>query len=134
MKKFENYRNNLRILATAKEQDLNNEFIVGGIIDKFYIQFELGWKVLKELLAYEGVAAAKNGSPREIIKEAYQFYTCIDEDVWLDMLAQRNNSAHIYNALIARELTNKIILDFVPAFQALESSIESRYKDILETL
>jgi len=134
MKKFENYRNNLRILATAKEQDLNNEFIVGGIIDKFYIQFELGWKVLKELLAYEGVAAAKNGSPREIIKEAYRFYTCIDEDVWLDMLAQRNNSAHIYNALIARELTNKIILDFVPAFQALESSIESRYKDILDTL
>ena len=134
MKKFENYRNNLRILATAKEQDLSNEFIVGGIIDKFYIQFELGWKVLKELLVYEGVAAAKNGSPREIIKEAYQFYTCIDEDVWLDMLAQRNNSAHIYNAAAARELTDKIIRNFVPAFLALESSIESRYKDILDTL
>ena len=134
MKKFENYKNNLRVLATAGEQDLNNEFIVGGIIDKFYIQFEMGWKVLKELLAYEGIAAAKNGSPREIIKEAYRFYTCIDEDVWLDMLAQRNNSAHIYNVSIARELTNKIILNFVPAFQALESSIESRYKDILDTL
>ena len=134
MKKFENYKSNLCVLATAGEQDLNNEFIVGGIIDKFYIQFELGWKVLKELLVYEGVAAAKNGSPREIIKEAYQFYTCIDEDVWLDMLAQRNNSAHIYNAAAARELTEKIICNFVPAFLALESSIESQYKDILDTL
>lgn len=134
MKKFENYKNNLCVLATAGEQDLNNEFIVGGIIDKFYIQFELGWKVLKELLAYEGVAAAKNGSPREIIKEAYQFYTCIDEDVWLDMLAQRNNSAHIYNAAAAKELTDKVICSFVPAFQALESSIESRYGNILDTL
>ena len=134
MRKFENYKSNLRVLATAGEQDLNNEFIVGGIIDKFYIQFELGWKVLKELLAYEGVAAAKNGSPREIIKEAYQFYTCIDEDVWLDMLAQRNNSAHMYNAAVARELTDKVICSFVPAFQALESSIESRYRVILDKL
>ncbi|MBR4907697.1 MAG: HI0074 family nucleotidyltransferase substrate-binding subunit [Acidaminococcaceae bacterium] len=134
MRKFENYKSNLRVLATAGEQDLNNEFIVGGIIDKFYIQFELGWKVLKELLAYEGVAAAKNGSPREIIKEAYRFYSCIDEDAWLDMLAQRNNSAHIYNAVAARELADKIIGKFVPAFQALESSIESQYRDILDTL
>lgn len=56
----------------AKDRDTGNEFIISGIIDRFFIQFELGWKVLKELLSYEGVAAAKNGSPREIIKEALQ--------------------------------------------------------------
>ena len=72
MKKFENYVSNLNILETAHKQDLSNEFIIGGVIDKFFIQFELGWKVLKELLIYEGVAAAKSGSPREIIKEAYK--------------------------------------------------------------
>ena len=38
----------------------------GGIIDKFYIQFELSWKVLKELLILEGVAEAKAGSPKDI--------------------------------------------------------------------
>ena len=54
MKKFDNYQSNLRVLETAKEQDLDNEFIVSGIIDKFFVQFELGWKVLKELLTYEG--------------------------------------------------------------------------------
>ena len=37
------------------EQDLTNEFIIGGIIVKFSLQFELGRKVLKELLRYEGV-------------------------------------------------------------------------------
>lgn len=36
----------------------------GGIIDKFYIQFELSWKVLNLIL--EGVAEAKTGSPRDI--------------------------------------------------------------------
>ena len=32
------------------------------------LQFELGWKVLKELLRYEGANQAATGSPREIIK------------------------------------------------------------------
>ena len=47
MKKFDNYKRNLAVLSRAGEQDLSNEFIIGGIIDKFSLQFELGWKVLK---------------------------------------------------------------------------------------
>lgn len=34
MKKFDNYVSNLRVLSTAKYEDLQNEFIVSGIIDK----------------------------------------------------------------------------------------------------
>ena len=48
MKKFVNYKSNLAVLSRAGEQDLTNEFIIGGIIVKFSLQFELGWKVLKE--------------------------------------------------------------------------------------
>ena len=50
MKKFEQYVSHLAVLSRAKNEDIANEFIMSGIIDKFYIQFELGWKVLKELL------------------------------------------------------------------------------------
>ena len=131
MKKFDNYKRNLKVLETAEKQDLSNEFIIGGIIDKFSVQFELGWKVLKELLIYEGVTAAKSGSPREIIKEAYRFYSCIEESVWLDMLAQRNNTAHVYDEAAARKLADDIIYRFVPAFQALQVSIENRYGEEL---
>lgn len=35
MKKFDNYCRNLRVLETAKDQDLFNEFVVSGVIDKF---------------------------------------------------------------------------------------------------
>ncbi|MBO5570613.1 MAG: nucleotidyltransferase substrate binding protein [Oscillospiraceae bacterium] len=134
MKKFDNYQSNLRVLETAKGQDLANEFIVSGIIDKFFVQFELGWKVLKELLTYEGVASAGSGSPREIIKQAYRFYPCIEEDVWLSMLAQRNSLTHIYDAQAARRLMETIIRDYIPAFQKLEDSILRRYGELLETL
>ena len=44
MKKFDQYVRHLRILSRAFDEDLTNDFIVSGIIDKYYIQFELGWK------------------------------------------------------------------------------------------
>ena len=71
MKKFEQYSRHLQVFCRAEQEDITNEFIISGIIDKFYIQFELGWKVLKELLRYEGANQAATGSPREIIKTAY---------------------------------------------------------------
>ena len=78
MKKLENYVSHLRVLQQANQEDLDNEFIISGIIDKFSIQFELGWKLLKQLLAYEGSAASATGSPRGIIKEAYAVYPFFD--------------------------------------------------------
>ncbi|MBP3610654.1 MAG: hypothetical protein J6J42_10000 [Lachnospiraceae bacterium] len=48
MKKFDIFCSNLAVLSNAYAENLENEFIISGIIDKFFIQFELGWKVLKE--------------------------------------------------------------------------------------
>ena len=134
MKKFDHFCSNLSVLETASEQDLSNEFIISGIIDKFFIQFELGWKVLKELLLYEGAAAARNGCPREIIKEAYKYYPCMEEDIWISMFSQRNSMAHLYDGEAARKLTETIIAVYIPAFQRLKDSISSRYGELLETL
>lgn len=58
MKKFDNYRKNLDVLRRSDQQDLNNEFIISGIIDKFSIQFELGWKVLKGKNAIHGMESS----------------------------------------------------------------------------
>lgn len=134
MKKFDNYRSNLLILSRAKNEDLENEFIISGIIDKFYIQFELAWKVLKELLRYEGNRVANTGSPREIIKAAYATYEFIDEDMWLSMLRERNNMTHVYDGEEAKELVKKIIDQYIPAFCRMKEEIEFQYKEILDTL
>ena len=63
MKKYENYVSALKSLRKATEQDLSNDFIQSGIIDKFELQFELGWKLFKALLAYEGDPVSASGSP-----------------------------------------------------------------------
>ncbi len=134
MKKFDQYKSNLSVLLRADQEDLNNEFILGGIVDKFVIQFELSWKVFKKLLQYEGLAEAASGSPRMLIKAAYASLDCLDETLWLSMLRDRNDMTHIYNGEAARELVQRIIRQYTPEFVRVGTEIERRYGDILEEL
>lgn len=134
MKKFDNYVSHLRVLERADKESMDNEFIISGIIDKFSIQFELGWKVLKQLLAYEGSKASATGSPRGIIKEAYAVYPFFHGEVWLDMLKDRNDMTHIYDGNAAKELVNRILDIYIPQFQMLEMELVCQYGDILKTM
>lgn len=134
MKKFENFVANLEVLKRAKDEDLTNEFIISGIIDKFFLQFELSWKVLKELLSYEGRSMAKSGSPREILKAAYATYDYIDEDIWLEMLRARNDMTHIYNGEAARQMVKVILEKYIPVFVEMRERIEKDYGKIVSDL
>lgn len=131
MRKFENYSAALRSLRQDPAQDLSNEFIQSGIIDKFELQFELGWKLLKALLLYEGDPVAASGSPRDTLKTAYQYYDFTDEALWLRMLRDRNDSAHVYDGEKARLLVDTIIHDYLPEFDRLEQGLVCRYGKLL---
>ena len=135
MKKFDQYSRHLQVLCRAEQEDITNEFIISGIIDKFYIQFELGWKVLKELLRYEVANQAATGSPREIIKTAYAYFDFIEESIWLEMLRDRNDTTHIYNEEAAQQLVEKILHRYIAVFVTLEQHIRERYEnEVLEKL
>lgn len=134
MKKFENYCSNLDVLSRAGQQDLTNEFIIGGIIDKFHIQFELGWKVLKELLKYEGRQEGNTGSPREILKAAYSIYGFLDEEIWLSMLKDRNSMTHIYDGAEAQRLVHTILDQYIPEFIRLRDNLQEQYSSSLNIL
>ncbi len=134
MKKFDNYVSHLRVLERADKESMDNEFIISGIIDKFSIQFELGWKALKQLLAYEGSKVSATGSPRGIIKEAYAVYPFFNGEVWLDMLKDRNDMTHIYDGNAEKELVNRILDIYIPQFQMLETELVCQYGDILKTI
>ncbi len=131
MKKYENFSAHLETLKKAPGEDLHNEFIISGIIDKFSIQFELGWKVFKELLLQEGDSAGKTGSPRDIIKAAYKYYSFMDEEVWLKMLRDRNNTTHIYDGAEALKLVRRILEEYIPAFVQTDQGLRERYGEML---
>ncbi|MCI9129032.1 MAG: nucleotidyltransferase [Eggerthellaceae bacterium] len=132
MAKYENYKANLQILQQAPQQDLENEFIKSGIIDKFTLQFELAWKLLQKALRYEGRMDAATGSPRGIIKSAYAAYDFIDEATWLAMLDDRNTAQHVYDEEAATRIVNSILGAYIPAFKKLISDLEASYdQDLL---
>lgn len=128
MRRYDAFSRHLHVLAQAPAQDLHNTFIISGIIDKFFIQFELGWKLLKDLLRYEGHAVSASGSPREIVKAAYLCFDFLEEDVWLDMLRARNDIAHIYSSERAEALVHEILERFLPAFAEMDQRVRERYE------
>lgn len=134
MKRFEQYQSHLKVLKRAYQEDLNNEFIISGIIDKFFIQFELGWKVLKQLLQYEGKDIARSGSPREIIKASYACFDFMEEEVWLSMLQKRNDTTHIYNEEAARQLLDQILEVFIQEFERVGDAIGECYGEALDEI
>ena len=131
MKRYDEFARHLAVLRQARAQDLTNEFIVSGIVDKFFIQFELGWKLLKDLMRYEGRAVSASGSPRAILKEAYLLFDFLDEDVWLTMLRARNDMTHIYSSARAEALVEEILTRYIPAFEQMERGLSERYGDLL---
>ena len=134
MRRFDEYCRHLKVLQRAWQEDLSNEFIVSGIIDKFFIQFELGWKVLKNLLSYEGSPVGRTGSPREVIREAYRYFGFMDEEIWLGMLKERNDTAHIYDGEAAQRLAGKIIKEYTGEFEIMRTNIRERYGKQLDEM
>ena len=62
-----------------------------------------------------------------IVRAAWSYYDFLDEDIWLSMLRGRNTTAHIYDAELAKELVQRIIDTYIPAFVALKDGVEERY-------
>lgn len=134
MKAFENYSSNLNILLGAKREDLTNEFIISGIIQKFRIQFDFSCGMIRELLKYEGRQEGNTGSPREILKAAYSIYGFLDEDIWLSMLKNRNSMTHIYDGAEAQKLVHVILDSYIPEFISLRDHIQEQYSSVLSKL
>lgn len=134
MKKFDNFVSYIDILSKAKDEHLENEFIISGIIYRFSLQFELGWKVLKELLEYEGRSVVNTGSPREILKASYAAYDFIDEQVWISMLKSRNDMTYIYDGEAAKRLVHTILNIYIPAFLKMKDGVLEYYHNVLDDI
>jgi nucleotidyltransferase substrate binding protein (TIGR01987 family) len=83
--------------------------------------------LFKDLLRQEGRSDAGTGSPREIIKIAYKVYDFLDEEKWLNMLAERNNMAHLYDEAEAKALVDHILNEYIDEFESVRVSLINRY-------
>lgn len=127
MKHFENFSKSLEIILRAeKEKALSDEIYQMGVIGQFNLTFELSWKAIKEILQFHGVGNFKTGSPREILKSAYEINFLNDGEIWLDMLNSRNSIVHIYDKNAAIELVEKIFDNYITAFVNLRELLAEK--------
>ena len=130
MQSFENLKKALNRLEEALHEDQGNSLIVDGTIQRFEFTIEIYWKMLKRLLLSEGIDAK---TPRETLKEAYQVGWLQNEQAWLQMLKDRNETSHAYDEEMARRILQNII-GYYPemknTFQQLEQKYRKEHDDI----
>lgn len=130
MKKVENFNNSFQNLKEIYDyEEPYTNILLTGTVALFEICFEQSWKAMKECLEYSGYDTAKTGSPRMIIKLAYQVNMISDEEAWLEALVSRNNVAHAYNKEIALDIVKKTKGKYVDMFHALLQELEKNWRD-----
>ena len=128
MKKFENFCRALSNLEDIYKYDEPYDNVtLTGLVGLYELCFEQAWKAMKDILQDQGFPEGQTGSPKQIIKTAYNAGMIKDEELWLDALMARNNVAHAYNDKIALSIVSETKEKFVGLFKDLKSEIEENW-------
>lgn len=95
-----------------------NRFIIDGSIQRFEFCTELFWKTLKRILSDLG---KETTYPKDILREAYQGFIIDDEDAWILILNDSNQTSHTYDETLA-----DIIFQRLPQHLAIMKSTYSK--------
>ncbi|RGN37415.1 nucleotidyltransferase substrate binding protein [Bacteroides oleiciplenus] len=103
--RFQNYEKAFNRLSRAIEIvriTPDDDLLQSGLVQTYEYTFELAWKTLKDYLEMEGFLLR---SPRETIRQGFQSGYITNAEDWLQALADRNLTVHIYDdEIIARVL------------------------------
>lgn len=125
MKKVENFCAALTNLKDIyKYEEPYDNVVLTGLVGLYEICFEQSWKMMKEILASHGFEESATGSPKLILKTAYQAGLIQEEALWLDALTARNNVAHAYNQKIALDIIRQTKDNFYEMFCKLKETAE----------
>ena len=90
------------------QKEIPDEYWVPTVITYFKLSFELSWKTMKKYMQDSSIEAATTGSPRDILKLAYAEKYILNDELWLDMLEDRNTIEHQYSEEIPRDILDRI--------------------------
>ena len=111
-------------LAEAVAQP-ESELIRDATIQRFEFTFEVVWKTLKLYLERQGHEC---GGPRPTLKKAFAenlIPTAEEADVWLQMIEDRNLTAHAYDEELAHRIYGHIVRDYAPLLANMSRKIQT---------
>ena len=112
-------------LTNACDRERYDYLELAGLIKTFEFSFELSWKVLTDLLFYEGHDAK---TPRAVIRKSFEV-DYIDEsdcETLLDALDKRNLLSHAYLLDVAEAAESLIKEHYHPVLLGLHRALHAR--------
>ncbi len=123
--RFSNFNKALLQLGNAVElsqqrplSDLERQ----GLIKAYEFVYELAWNVMKDYFTFQG-AVLITGS-RDAIREAYHRELIVEGDAWMDMVRDRNKTAHTYDEAVAKEVASNVTNLYYPLFLAFQRRMQ----------
>ena len=110
--RIENFNKAYELFAMARNEYVNNKsnnINRLALVQSFEIITELGWKVLKDYLAWKGIEVF---TPKDCIKEAFTINFLPTAQIWIDMVKDRNSSSHEYDMEKVDLILEKISLEY----------------------
>ncbi len=104
---------------------VKDELDKDGVIQRFEFTFELFWKALKIFLEYNGIEVK---TPRDSLKESFRINLFKDDEVFLDMLEDRNRTSHIYDRETAEEIFERIKTVYIHSIKTVLNKLKKYNK------
>jgi nucleotidyltransferase substrate binding protein (TIGR01987 family) len=111
-------------LEQSKAEEVLEEIIKEGLIQRFEYTYEMAWKVMKDYALYQG--NSEIGGSRDAIRYAFTLNLISDGDMWMDMIKSRIKTSHTYNQETAQEIYMKILNEYYPDFIDFQRVMEGK--------
>lgn len=125
-KKLSDFEKAVINLRAVKQENLN-ELEQDGLITRFNLAYETGWKLLRELILQKGLDRCD--SPRDVFKYAIKMGWIENEQLWMDMIEDRNITIHTYDGTYSRTVVNDLPV-FLDSFEKLLQTMKIKIAEL----
>ena len=129
--RFSNFNKALKKLSEAidyvkknPKEEVLDEILKEGIIQRFEYTHELAWNVMKDFLLEIGDVTLYGS--KDATREAFKAELIKDGDVWMEMIKSRNKTSHTYNEETAQEIYLKILNEYHAAFLMFQEAMDGK--------
>lgn len=122
--RFQHFANALDYFEQAMQIDHPDMIQKAGTIQFFEMCVELAWKTIKNYLHAQGFNEIN--SPRSALKKGFETGLIDDGHTWMELLDDRNNTAHTYDEDQANEVERLIREKYYPLLKAFHETFSSK--------
>lgn len=125
--RFANFSKAMNHLESALQISKPDIVQKAGIIQFFEMSFELAWNMVKDYLEDQGFVDIK--SPRGALKKAFEMSILENGHDWMDLLQDRNLTAHTYDEQKASDMEKLIKDKYFPILKDLLDSFKLKHNE-----